>query len=315
MDIVVCFDKGFVMPTGVMMYSLCVNNICEGEEITFHAIIDDSVTNKDKQDICRNLDVFSEHIKIHFYYVKDICTGMPTTANRQGLTKATYYRLFMADILPKSIEKVLYLDGDMIVRHSLLPIWNTDITSYAIAAVSDAPLIEYENRLKIPSGAGYFNAGVLLINLNYWREHNVTQMFNEYVDNNDIVYTYHDQDLLNSVLWDKKVKLPIKYNFISGFLLKSLRSDFMTEEVLEAQKDPVIVHFGNIYKPWELYVRNPHPFSSTFYKYQNMTMWKDVKIDVRPLSLKIKNFASDYLRKMKIMKPLDPSYIHVDPID
>ena len=49
MHIALCLDRGYVMPTGVMMYSVCANNL--DAEIDFHVVIDESVTDKDKKDI------------------------------------------------------------------------------------------------------------------------------------------------------------------------------------------------------------------------------------------------------------------------
>lgn len=315
-NITVCLDKGFIMPTGVMMYSICSNN--QDVDIAFYVVIDDSVTRKDKYNLKDNLKRFENHVTIDFYLVKEICAKLPSTANRQGLSNATYFRLFLADFLPCDIDKVLYLDGDIIVRHSLLSLWNTDLTNYAIAAVSDTFYgdVDYDKRLGYPLDAGYFNAGVLLINLKYWRENNMTQRFINYIEGRYSNLTFHDQDILNGMFWNKKIRLPIKYNLHSGFLCK----DFFVEkgivqEVKEAEKDPVIVHYSGYFRPWESYVRSPHPYNSSFYKYQRMTMWKNCRIDSRAPQLKFKNFIADSLRKLKLLHPICNPYNSVPQVD
>ena len=316
MDIVICFDHGFVMPSGVMMYSVCANN--QEMDITFHVVTDDSVTQKDKDDLTDNIKVFERHVNIMFYTVKKKNDKLPSTGNRHGLTYATYYRLFLTDILPKDIDKILYLDGDIIVRHSLLSLWNTDLTGYAVAAVNDSlhTDIHYDARLGYPSDKGYFNAGVLLINLGYWREHNISQHLTDFMESHHDVLTFHDQDILNGVFWNQKVSLPIKYNLVSGYLYKqfSLEKRKDQQEIIDARKDPVIVHFAANFKPWESYIRFPHPFNSTFYYYQDLTKWKNHRVDNRSLILKTKNYITDYLRRIKVLPPLNSYYIDVKPV-
>ena len=317
MDIVACTDKWFVMPTGVMMYSVCVNN--PDVDIVFHVIHDDSVTYKDRRDLEETVTVF-ERKSITFYHIdvtKFSC--FPNVSMR--ITQASYYRLMLSEILSQSIRKVLYLDGDMIVRHSLLPLWNTDLKDYAVGAVPDCQdgNIELYHRLNYPSQLGYFNAGVLLINLEYWREHDVVKDFMSILQKHADKLQFHDQDVLNAAFSEKKVMLPLKYNMHSGFLEKHPKYDNQkyAKEVKEARKDPVIVHFIEE-KPWDSYSRQPkHPFSSTFFKYQSQTKWSGVKIDKRPFKLRAVNYVADVLRKCGLKSQVPPSYEYIDiaPID
>lgn len=175
-DLVVCPDKQYVMPTGVMIYSVCVNNL--ETQISFHVVIDPNVSSldcTDLEDVVRQFDNKS----IEFYPLEEeLLKAVPSMDGR--ITRATFYRLFLADLLPDTIEKVLYLDGDIVVRQSLCDLWNVDLTGYAIAAIPDAAginNIEWYARLGYPPDLGYFNAGVLLINLEYWRQNQVTSLF------------------------------------------------------------------------------------------------------------------------------------------
>ena len=320
MDIVACTDKWFVMPTGVMMYSVCVNN--PDVDIVFHIIIDDSVTGKGMRDLVETVTVF-EGKSIAFYHV-DVTKfpSFPCVTTRTAITQAAYYRLMLSEILPQTIRKVLYMDGDIIVRHSLLPLWNTDLKGYAVGAMPDIIGIEYSGefskRLNYPSQFGYFNSGVLLVNLEYWREHRVVRDFMRYIQEHADILIFPDQDILNALFHDKKVVLPIKYNFICGFLWSSSQYDFgkFGKELREALKDPVIVHFTGG-KPWQ-YSRLPqHPFSSTFYKYQRQTRWKGMKVERRSFRLRIVNYVADLLRKYGLKSQIPPLYEYIDiaPID
>jgi lipopolysaccharide biosynthesis glycosyltransferase len=88
------------------------------------------------------------------------------------------------------------------------------------------------------------------------------------------------------------------------------------QELLEALKDPVIVHFAAKDKPWNSYQRKPHPFSSTWNLYQDQTKWRGVKTDYRPWKLRLINFTADALRKLRVMPTCtDYDYIDIAPID
>ncbi|MBQ2210107.1 MAG: glycosyltransferase family 8 protein [Prevotella sp.] len=325
MDIVACTDRGFVMPTGVMMQSVCVNNL--DVDITFHIVLDDDVTKEDQHDL-ENVVTSFKGKSVEFYPVSEYITKIafpalndPTLANSPSITRTTYFRLWLAEFLPSTIDKVLYLDGDIIVRHSLLPLWITDLGNDAVAVVPDGfnGMMEIYQRLGYPSKLCYFNAGVMLVNLKYWREHMVVKDFLEYLETHAEDILYQDQDVLNVVFKDKKTILPIKYNLVSSYLWKIPLFDVnkFEKELIEAFTDPVIVHFiaG---KPWYVYQRCPHPFKNTWNKYQNQTKWKGVKIEHRPFKLRVINFMADLLRKWKLKAQLsvkDRGYIDINPID
>lgn len=316
MDIVTCLDKNFVMPTGVMLYSVCANNV--ESDIVFHLVVDESVTDKDKNDLMETVTAF-EGKSVLFYQLSSIkFKNFPALKRQNRLTQATYYRLMLGEILPSSVHKVLYLDGDIVVRHSLHTLWETDLTDIALAASPSAlcGYIVFYNRLKIPCRYGYFNAGVLLINLDYWRAHNVIKDFENFVETRNKDILLHDQDVLNGVLFNKKIFLPIRYNMIPGFLSKRPTYEYLRyeKEVLESRKDPVIIHYADCH-PWK-YSRDPHPFASTFFLYQAKTRWKDSPIiDKRTLFLRLRHLFADVLIRMGIKSKRESYFVKLSPLD
>ena len=316
MEIVACADKGYVMPTGVMLYSVCVNN--QDADITFHLIVDESVTQKARCDLKETVEKFVNK-RIVFYEVDSQRTkGLPTRTIF-GITQAAYYRLYLTEIIPQTIDKVLYFDGDIIVRHSLASLWETDLTGYAVAATIDmsSANIEYYNRLRYPSDLGYFNSGVLLINLDYWRKHHVIKMFSDFISNHSDIIRCEDQDVLNVVFCNHKLWLPVKYNLQHGFLKNKAKYDYWKyeKEVEEARKDPVIVHYTS-FKPWEKNTKEIHPFSSSFKKYQKQTIWKNMIIDKRSIMSKIRIFIGQILRHFGLRQRSKTNfYIDVLPVD
>ena len=314
--IVACFDKGYVMPTGVTIYSACVNN--PDSDIDFHMVVDESVSDSDKNVLRDTISKFEGKRALFYSVNSHVYDKMPLT-NSKWLTRATYYRIFLPEILPDSVHKVIYLDGDCTVRHSLMSLWNTDVSDCAIGTVFNAfeGEIERFNRLRYSPDYGYFNAGVLLINLDYWRKQQVVNSLIEYINKYPERIAFEDQDVMNVVLKDAKKPLHPKFNFQTDMLRRTPCFYYWKyeDEVKEAIADPVIIHFTTREKPWHAYVRFPHPFRSTYYKYQNQTIWKGVKIENRNLKKRLRNHTGDFLRKIKVLPSRKSIYIELPPID
>lgn len=319
-DIVASLDNRFVMTTGVMMYSVCVNN--PDTEIVFHLLVDKSVVETEKKSLMETVTAFPGK-KIVFYDIdgNSVKHYGKKRKNDNCISLATFYRLRISDILPHDLHKALYLDGDIIVRYSLLQLWQINIDGIPLAAIP-AHLSCQESiykRLGYPYKYGYFNAGVMLVNLDYWREHEVTKLFSDYIMGVKEKLIYGDQDILNAVFYDKKRLLSVKYNLSSGFLHPwvKLHDGINREDLEEAKKDPVIIHY-TLGKPWLRWDNHPdtHPYASTFFKYQQQTCWKDWPIeDRRPLDMRIRHFTANLLRKLKLKLPAAHNYISLPPID
>lgn len=318
MEIVACFDHGFVMPTGVMMHSVCKNN--KDVEVNFHFFVDKSVSEEDRNDLLDIISGFKEKT-ITFYTMDSSLFEEYPSGPKRILGKSAYYRMSVAEILPKTIHKVLYLDGDVIVRQSLLPLWDTDLSGFAVAAVFEKAYQmfsgygDYFKRLEYPPELGYFNSGVMLINLDFWRRNGIGKQLKNYVHDHPEKIKLVDQDVLNYVLRDSKLELPTKCNLQSSMLYAENFDMAVSEDVVRvAVEAPMIVHFI-CEKPWDKYVRDPHPYRSTFFKYQNETKWKGQRIDKRPMKMRVVNAVADLLRYLKLKTPLKPLYANINPID
>lgn len=317
-NIVACTDNWYVMPTGVMMYSVCVNN--QESDITFHIIVDESVTLESKDNLKNTVEGFGNKRVVFYEINSHLIDNYPTRKEKITITQAAYYRLFLTDIVSPKISKVLYLDSDTIVRHSLTSLWEIDLSDYALAAVTDmsSGKIEYYNRLRYPMELGYFNSGVLLINLDWWRKKNAVSLFIRYITNYSKRIKFQDQDVLNVVFSNQILSLPVTYNFQHGFLKKIPDYDYWKyeKEVEEARKDPIIVHY-TLGKPWEKTIPDNHPFTSTFTKYQRQTIWRNCKkIDRRSTILKIRSVIGRILRFFRLRQRSRSSiYIDVLPVD
>lgn len=279
MEIVCATDSKYIMPTGIMLTSLFENNM--GEIVNVHLLHDEAST-----ELLEAIKLLAEryHQNIKFYLVnndtfKDFPIGLDYQLDHVGTSLATYYRLYLTEILSDNIDKVIYLDGDVLVVDKLTDMWNTDLSGYALGAVPDSynNIVEHYNRLRYPPSKGYFNAGVLLVNLNYWRKHQVMALFMDYVKRNPDRLKCHDQDVLNYVFMDVKLDIPFRYNMLNEYwfdIRYSLVSWEYNTQIQEGQKSPAIIHFTCIPKPW--YKNCLHPYKKIFERYKDLSPWKDV---------------------------------------
>lgn len=279
MNILLSTDNNYVMPTGVLMHSIGIHN----KNVEYFVLVDEKFSPESKHDLIDVASQYNSHIS--FYVVDDSITkDLPfgTKKMPSHVTLATYYRLFLTKLLPSSIHKIIYLDGDMIVRHDISHLWNTDIKDYAIGVVHDMDEKRHANlnRLPYPMQTGYFNAGMMLINLDYWRSHDCLASFITFISEHTDVIIYHDQDVLNSVLYDKKKWVPLTYNFQSGFLYnEKTTKDYpksLDIEVASTMKDAAVIHFSTPTKPWML--DSFHPYTAAWRHYKALSKWKNVRL-------------------------------------
>lgn len=157
------------------------------------------------------------------------------------LPDSAYYRLIAADLL-KDCEKLLYLDCDIIVKDSLLHLWQKDLSNYFFAAVKDTAGEFFLKEMNAPEHKkSYFNSGVLLINLKKWREESGLERCKGFVRNPYIKPRFNDQDILNFTFKDDEILfIDKKWNFQQYFPQKDVGNC-------------AIIHYVTPNKPWELF--------------------------------------------------------------
>lgn len=310
MNIVLSTDNNFVQHCAVTMVSILENN----KDVSFF-IITDGLTDSNSlilSELAKKYDSCLQFLLVDKSIVSRL--PMPDNSNLKHISPATYYRLFVAELLPDSVDKVIYLDCDMVIRGSLTELWNTDIHDYAIAAVYQSNAWAINNRtfdrLSIPSSQGYFNAGMLLINLRYWREYSIQENLLNYLHVYSSNIVCHDQDVLNAVLYNHTLNLSPIWNMLTGFYFSS-KEDIdcgcccvHSEQLDELKSKAVIIHYVSRPKPWE-YACN-HPLKNEYYKYLSLTSfagWKPkfnalniYKYRIRPVLVDVKHFFERILK-------------------
>jgi lipopolysaccharide biosynthesis glycosyltransferase len=193
--------------------------------------------------------------------------GLPT----KGFTrKATWYRIFLPELLPE-VERVLYLDADLIVVDSLAPLWAIDLEGSWVGAVTNVFQDNHKHRpaeLGLAGSHVYFNAGVLLMNLDEMRRDGRTAALLEFGIENAPRLEWRDQDALNVVLGERRLPLHPRWNSMNSFVAFPRNASVLGRLALrKALRKPAIRHFEGPEqnKPWhpecrpelrELYMRH-----------------------------------------------------------
>lgn len=193
--IALCFNETYTQYATTVVASVIANNITEN--IRFHLLVDNIAPYNEKE-ISKWIEGRAQK-KVTFYHIdKNEFDIFPL--GEAYINISTYFRLVMPKLLD-GIDKVLYLDCDVIVNSSLKELWDTDIENYALAGVRDRinDYVRVYNRLGYPMQDGYVNAGVLLINLKRWREDDIYVKAAEIASRMPKRLLNHDQDIINLV--------------------------------------------------------------------------------------------------------------------
>lgn len=168
------------------------------------------------------------------------------------LAKEIYYRISIPDLLDKDVNKVIYLDTDLIIKEDLITLWNINIENYFLAAVKDVYVRNSRHSdLSIPKDYDYFNNGVLVMNLRKWRENNITNQIIDFMQRNSRNIHYPSQDPMNAILYDKWLPLDAKWNYQSY------------HNRLKLKIKPAIIHYTGPKKPW----KSNHPLREEYLNY------------------------------------------------
>lgn len=197
-----------------------------------------------------------------------------------GWNEIVLARLLMARFLPNDLHRVLYLDADVIVRRPLDDLWTMDLNGCVLGMALE-PTVSQE-RLKDLSldGGGYYNAGVMLVDLDVWRQSNAESRILNYLKMNDGRLFANDQDAINAALRGSIAPISPEYNASNIYtyypfrLLHRLMPAFDDENAyLQAKDNPAIVHFLGEDRPWRK--GNTHRYSVDYENNLSATPWAD----------------------------------------
>lgn len=257
MDIVLITDNNYVIPTYITIFSAAINYKGNDELIAHICGVDlnaDSIsTFNELRDEC--------NIVIHNISLDSFEDKLKKIKQHTHVTPAALIKFELPNMLV-DLSKVLYMDGDIVVKKDISELNDIDISNYELAAVHDfwKTIDDFNSKGKIDYDCFYFNSGLMLMNLNMLRTNGITkQLWSEKLLQSKLKNksTLMDQNVFNSICGNKTLKLSIKYNFNVAFSdytdIKLINEIYNTKykTIDELVEDGVVMHYvGKHDKPW-----------------------------------------------------------------
>lgn len=179
------------------------------------------------------------------------CSIFQSTYEVDYFTTAMYYRLAIPELFPE-YEKVLYIDCDIILKRNIAELFDADLSGCVMGAIyeyADEGLRQYLASIGY-TNEKYFNSGVLLINCEEFRKHQIAEKCMQLIQEN-ATYKYPDQDILNFTCTGLVYPIETKWNFKPFY--SYTRPSFSQQDLEQYEcdkKGPALVHYTSGYKPW-----------------------------------------------------------------
>lgn len=266
MNILVTLDRNYLQPLRVMLGSLYLNN--PGETFDIY-LVGDGLQPEDWADLER---LCARRGALHPVTVpEDLFAAAPVV---RYYSRAMYYRLLAAQLLPAELDRVLYLDPDILVINPLRPLYDTNLEGKLMAASVHRGLTDISsrvNRLRLdtPEAEGYFNSGVLVMDLAAMRRRMDPAEIFAYARDHADVLILPDQDILNGLystelypveerLWNYDARRFDRYQLSSQ---GEMDMDWVMDHT-------AVLHFCGKRKPWHKSARGR--FSALYKHYQRL---------------------------------------------
>lgn len=264
--IVVSADNTYAKHLGALLYSLLSRADCKSKFIIH--VFDGGISKSNIQKIKNLVSGFGSTV-CFITMGQSIYDNYPVSNH---ISPSTYYRISIQYLLSHSYSKAIYLDCDMIVKEDISKLWEIDVSNQILFAVEDSGC-ENNDRLFMPNDALYFNAGVLLINLDNWRKADISGRAHKFIQDYPDRLFLHDQDALNAVFCGSWQQLHPRWNQQTKmFRLHQEETAFSELELPEALHSPAIIHFTEASKPW--HYMNQHPYRDEYFQVLQHTEWK-----------------------------------------
>ena len=310
-------------------------DISSDDSIIFHILTDKSVDIADLQLKANSFQERNKAIINNLMVIHDIDVNQFASCNGWGIhaSKSIYYRLLLSELLDPSIKEILYLDVDTLVLKDIRALFDkTDLSAHIAAVVLDS-VIANESADKIISisdpndkkrrfninPSNYFNSGMILINLEKWRQHQIGLKCIELVKCNLL---YPDQDALNIAIpdpliidgkWNVQTTIyygyeynpaQSKFFFRTGYKeLSPVKNPKLEEGIISSMEDPAILHF-NAFKPWQSQVNsyiNDTQYICNDNTYELIQLWQQTASKVIEFSNQLRNIKFDQLMNANIL--------------
>jgi lipopolysaccharide biosynthesis glycosyltransferase len=296
LNLIAASDERYAMALCVMIRS-ALENLRDGVEVSLY-VLEDCIAAETKE----KMESSWQPYPITTLWIspdKQKILGKFQERGHAGVA-ATYFRFFLGDLLPQSVKSAIYLDADLIIKKDLTELAEQHFDQAIVLAVPDA----YAGYLHVPRltknhvldtvlsnrSLRYFNAGLLVIDVEAWRTQRIGQKAFETALTYKHALLFHDQDALNIVLAGHWKALHPTWNFHElPQLMRPWETRLYTRhELKRIFFSPNVVHFVSREKPWSPVCHHFY-HAPLFYDFLSRTQWAGWLPPVLPWHLKLYN--------------------------
>jgi len=262
-NILVTLNANYIPPLKVLLYSLFTKN--RDDTFTIY-LIHSSLKDEELADLQNFISHFGQHfhpITIHNEEFKDAPVF-------RHYTVEMYYRLAAHQFLPETVERVLYLDPDIVNINPIRAFYETDFEGNLFIAAEHEHTTKIvmplnRLRLKTPGAKGYYNTGVMLMNIPLMRELVHLEDIYHFIRENKLFLILPDQDVMNALYWDKiKAVDPYRYNYDARYYELTRLYPSYKNDLKWIKQNTLFIHYCGKDKPWHDSYKGTLGF---FYKY------------------------------------------------
>lgn len=312
--VVFAIDNNYVKQLATVVVSILKNS--DSKNAFEFNILSSYISDENKQKLC-SLSSFNKNITFNFIDMKecishlDLEKYMSRRDDYKYISIETYFRFFIPDLFPQ-YNKVLYLDADILVMQDIKQLFDTDISSFYAGVIQDTVLEVFIDREDIKTNTEpkrtykeyfkeklkkenqiYFNAGVLLLNLDKIRRDNVVEKLWKFAQEESPL-EYQDQDILNAVLEQNIKFVDDKWNVLKDlcWFATQAKEKSRKQQLFSVYKKPGIFHYVGANKPWDSsHNEYNYPFIKEWWKYYKMTPY--YKNEESEILKRISNIQND----------------------
>lgn len=262
-------DNNYIQHTAAVVASI-LSNAKRKDNYHFH-ILSTRLSDENKKKFNELIEI--KNCKIDYPKVDEkFLDPFKSVKMHSHLTLETFNRLLIPKLFPK-LDKMIYIDSDLVVLSDIADINKIDISGYYFAGVKDANSKELVRRHGYEQKYEYINAGVIIINCDELRRCNYFPKILKQIGK--IEARTGDQDFINFCFHEKIKVISYKWNMYHKFHFENYGGNppMDDNDYVSAIKNPVIVHFVGPDKPW--HVDSLHPYKNAYLKYLEMTPWAE----------------------------------------
>ena len=267
-QVVVTCDNKYAPHLTVMLLSLFEQHFAD--EIRVHVIVNEAFTER------APMQGALGGSSVHVTFASIESRLPPGLKVWESVTVAVYYRLLLAELLPLKLDRVIYLDCDLVVRASLRQLWSLPLGGHVLGAVPDPGFLG-RAKLGMSHTEPYFNSGVMLIDLQHWRRHGIGEAAIEFAAQHPERLSFGDQCTLNWTVRGRWLAIDQKWNMQGPSFGRLAADGFRFRPAgRELRRQTCIVHFTAAShpaegKPW--FYMCTHPLRHEYLSYLKRTPW------------------------------------------